>query len=224
MKQHAALIITALVLSISCGAEGHSRSQSNGLVTTALDSLKLPNDKAFLAKLLTNMELRQCKVGDPVEAEPRQDVKQGHDVLLKKNATLLGHVSAVELPSSDKPQLIVGIVFDTVRMKDGKQFSLNLIIQALAPEADVDTSGSLADRTGTGMASATRTAGVGGHSSTVMGNVNQLTPESKGVYDLQGVVLGEHISNGAHSSVLATSLGDFRLKKGTQLILRVWNP
>jgi hypothetical protein len=229
MARYATLVFAGLIMTIFAPSQNRSDLAPNGFAQSSVPatatntSLNVPADTAFLAKLSTNLVLRQCKTGDSVEAEARQDIKQGHDVLLKKGSTLLGHITTVQLPPSDKPQVVVEIIFDTVRMKDGKQFSLNLIIQALAPEADLDSSSSLADHTGTGMASATRTAGVGGHSSTVRGSVNQLTPESNGIYDMQGVRLGDHMTNGTHYSVLASSMPDFQLKKGTQLVLRVLN-
>jgi hypothetical protein len=63
--------------------------------------------------------------------------------------------------------------------KTGQQFSLHLIVQALAPESDMDSNNSLADATGTGLTSATRAASVSGHAGTTRGNVNRLTTESE---------------------------------------------
>jgi hypothetical protein len=186
----------------------------------ALEGLELHAGTAFLAKLSTNLDGRQCKPGEPMEAEVRQDIKQGHDVVLKKGAVLLGHVAGVKAPTSDTPELDVAIAFDSVRMKDGKRFSLNLIIQALAPEADFDNSSSLADFAGPQMSKPTSTAGVDGHNRTVRGNINHLTVTSTGVYDLQGLGLGEQIINGADYSTL-TSSTEFRLKKGAQLVMKV---
>ncbi len=156
-----------------------------------------------------------------MEAEVKQDVKQGHDVLLKKGSALLGQIAGVKGPTSDTHQLTVAIAFDSVRTKDGKRFSLNLIIQALAPEADLDSSGSLADFAGPVTTKSTSTAGISGHNSTVRGSTNQLTPTSTGVYELQGLALGDQTTNGAHYSTLTSSTGEFRLKKGAQLVMNV---
>jgi hypothetical protein len=173
-------------------------------------------------ELVTILDPRQTKPGDPVEAEAKQDIKQGKQVLLKKGYSLLGHVKTVQMPTTEKPEMVVGIVFDGAKMqKTGKQFSLHLVIQALAPEANVETNNSLADATGTGVQSATRHASVSGHASTISGDVNPLTTESKGIYDLSGLRLGEQITQTGRVTVLAFSHGDIRLKKGTQLVMRV---
>jgi hypothetical protein len=186
----------------------------------ALDALKLPAGTAFLAKLSANLDGRRCKPGDPVEAEVKQDIKQGHDVLLKKGSVLLGHVAGVKAPTSRTPQLNVAIAFDSVRTKDGKQFSLNLVIQALAPEADVTNNDTLAAGRGMGVTSSSN-ATVSGHATTLKGTTTQLSVTSTGVYDLQGLDLGDQTTNGAHYSTLTSSTGDFRLKKGAQLVMKV---
>jgi hypothetical protein len=213
-------------LLVVAGAQVIIAGQASALAQTvqatpALEAMKLPSGTAFLAKLSTNLDGPQCKAGEPMEAEVKQDVKQGHDLLLKKGSVLLGHVAGVKAPTSNTPQLTVAIAFDSVRLKDGKRLSLNLIIQALAPEANTDSSGSLADFTGPGLTNADRTAGVSGHNSTVRGNTKQLSPASTGIYDLPGLALGDQTTDGKHYSTLAFATSDFRLKKGAQLVFKM---
>jgi len=185
----------------------------------SMNSLKVPADTAFFAKLITPMAISQAKDDDTLEAQTTQDIKQGHDVLLKKGSTLVGHVHSAQLPTADKPECYVVIVFDRVKPKSGEEMRFNLVIQALAPESDMDRR-SLAEPTGTGIQGATRTAGVTGHSSATQGNINALTTKSTGVYDVQGLQVGERISEGKHYTVLAASLRDVQLKKGTQLVMK----
>jgi hypothetical protein len=126
------------------------------------------------------------------------------------------------MPTAEKPEKVVGIVFDGVKMqKTGQQYSLHLIVQALAPEANVESNKSLADETGTDVQSATRHASVSGHATTISGDVNPLTTESKGIYDLSGLKLGEQITQTGRLTVLAFSQSNIRLKKGAQLVMRV---
>ena len=228
MARYAALVFVALALAVSTGVRSASASQSNTTLqgnapeATGAIPLAVSVDTVFLGKLVTILDPRQTKAGDPVEAEAKQDIKQGKQVLLKKGSSLLGHVKTVQMPTAERPEMVLGIVFDGAKMqKTGKQFSLHLIIQALAPEANVETNNSLADATGTGVQSATRHATVSGHASTVSGDVNPLTTESKGIYDLSGLRLGEQITQTGRVTVLAFSHGDIRLKKGTQLVMRV---
>ena len=206
-------------LLVFTGIQRSLAGQASAPAQATLDALKLPAGTAFLAKLSTNLDGRQCKPGEPVEAEVKQDIKQDHDTLLKKGSVLLGHVAGVKAPTSDSP-LSVAIAFDSVRMKDGRRFSLNLFVQALAPEADLDNSSSLADFAGPVTTKSTSTAGVSGRNGTVRGNIKQLTPSSTGVYDLQGLTLGDQTTNGAHYTTLTSSAGDFHVKKGSQLVMK----
>jgi hypothetical protein len=229
MKRFTALIFACLP-TIFCMAQGASRNQTNASaqVTTsatgAADLLNVPGETAFLAKLTSNLIPSQCKPDDSVEAQTTQDLKHGKEVLLKKGSSLLGHVKLVQVSPSEKPETLVGIVFDGVKMpKTGQQFTLHLVVQALAPESDLDTNNSLADATGTGLTSATRAASVSGHAGTTRGSVNRLTTESKGVYEFAGVSLGDRVTATGHVTILAFSTTNVLMKKGTQLVMRVVN-
>ena len=195
------------------------RAQTQATAAPSAGTLKMAGGTAFLAKLVTPIAVSKAKDDDLVEAETTQDVKQGHDVLLKKGSTLNGHVQSVQPPTADSPQVHVVIAFDRVKPKNGEGLQCNLVIQALAPESDME-SRSLAEETGTGLQGATRTAGVTGHSAATRGNVNRLTLASTGVIDMQGLLLGERITEGKHYTVLASSLKDATLKKGTQLVMK----
>lgn len=185
------------------------------------DSLNVAPDTTFLAKLTTPVAINQTKKDDVVEAQTTQDIKQGHDVLLKKGSILSGHVTSVQPPNADKPECYVVIAFDRVKVKGGDEKQLDLIIQALAPEAGSAVGHDIADSTGTQVQSATRNAGVSGHAASTMGNVSPLDGTSKGVYGMQGLQVGDRITSGKHYTVLAASQKDIQLKKNTQLVMKV---
>lgn len=221
-------IILAFLPPTFFAAQGASRNRTNAPpqaakpATGAADVLNVPEETAFLATLTSNLIPSESKPDDPVEAQATQDVKRGKEVLLKKGSSLLGHVKLVEVSPSEKPETLVGIVFDGVKMqKTGKQLTLHLIIQALAPEADLSSNNSLADATGTGLTSATRAASVSGHASTIRGSVNSLTKESTGVYEFAGVRLGDRLTPTGHVTILAFSKANVLMKKGTQLVMKV---
>lgn len=230
MKRCAALILAALVPAIPCAAQATSenqtstQAQANTPASAVANLLNVPEETAFLAKLTTNLSPSQCKPGDPVEAQATQDIKHGKEVLVKKGSSLLGHISLAQASSSEKPETLIGIVFDGLKVqKTGEQFSLHLIVQALAPESDLDTNNSLADASGTGLTSATRAASVSGHASTVRGSISGLSTDSKGVYEFAGVRLGDRMTATGHVTILAFSNANVVMKKGTQLVMRVVN-
>ena len=213
MKAYAILVLAMVLASFGgqylSGSQANSFAQASAPAAAGLAPLALSVGTAFLAKLTTDLDAGRCKVGDAVEAEAKQDVKQGHDVVLKKGSTLLGHVAAVH---STSYELTVATQFDSVRTKDGKQFSLPLSIQALAPEADISNNSTL--RRGGGLA-------VMHNDSTLKGSINQLDTKSTGVYDFPRMNLSDQDTNGIHYSLVTSSAGSFKLKKGSQLVLKV---
>ena len=223
MKRLTGLIFLTLpTIFYTAHSASWNRAKASAQASAPADLLNVPEETAFLAKLTSNLIPSQCKPDDPVEAQTAQDLKRGKEVLLKKGSSLLGHVKLVEVSPSEKPETLVGIVFDGVKMqKTGQQFSLHLIVQALAPESDLDSNNSLADATGTGLTSATRAASVSGHAGTTKGGVNRLTTESKGVYEFAGVRLGDRVTPIGRVTILAFSNANVVMKKGTQLVMRV---
>ena len=221
---------TALVFACALGITSHATPQAASVTSNPTqapaapspgqpaNSLNIPVDTSFFAKLTTPLIIAQAKNDDAVEAQTTQDIKQGHDVLLKKGSTLLGHVRSVQPPATDKPEIYVVIVFDQVKLKGGDEAPFSLIIQALAPESDSNRD--IADATGTRVEGATRTAGVSGHA---VSAPNQLTGTSKGVFGITGLQLGDRLTDGKHYTVLAASGKDIQLRKGTQLVMKVVN-
>jgi hypothetical protein len=64
------------------------------------NALSVPEDTTFLAALTTPIAIDQAKLNDAVEAVTSQDIKKGHDVVLKKDATLLGRVDWIDAATS----------------------------------------------------------------------------------------------------------------------------
>jgi hypothetical protein len=188
----------------------------------AANSLNVPDDTTFLAALSTPIAMDQAKPNDTVEAVTSQDIKKGHDVALKKGATLLGRVDFIDAASvvPTGPHRVV-ITFDRVKPKKGEEeVQFHLVIQALAPKSDVQTD-SVPFATGRGMQGATADNLPGGHASATQGSVNPLTPSSHGVQDLSGLELSERIADNKHATVLSALRKDVQLKKGTQLVMKV---
>ena len=124
----------SLLVSLTLGHVALSNAQTPAVAPVG--ALALPRETAILAKLATNLEPHRCKPGDSVEAQTTEDIKQGKEVLLKKESVLLGHVSVVEPPSATQLETMVGIIFDGVKTKNGPGQSVHLLIRALAPEAE----------------------------------------------------------------------------------------
>jgi hypothetical protein len=196
-----------------------AQSQSPATPGPAANSLNVPDDTTFLAALATPIAIDQAKPNDRVEAVTSQDIKKGHDVVLKKGATLLGSVDFIDAATTGPHRIV--ITFDRVKAKKSEEeMPFHLVIQALAPKSDVETD-SVPFATGRGMQGATADNMPSGHASATQGSVNALTPSSHGVQDLPGLDLSERIADDKHATVLSASRKEIQLKKGTQLLMKV---
>lgn len=208
------LVPAALLAMAICGwAQAGLAIQATGQSANPARSITVPSDISVLGKLLTNLDAAQAKAGDPVDLQISEDVKSGHEVLVKKGSTLNGHVTSVEQGS----KCVIGILFDRVTLKNGEQFNLNLSIQALAPQSDVKSDSLM---TGRGMAQNTADATVTGHSGATSGSVDALDHKSTGVYAMPGVSLAIETANGQRISLVVSTSGNIRLKKSTQFLMQ----
>jgi len=218
MIQIAKLMRASLLFSLATGAPAASNHQSTG--AAAANTLTLPAETAILAKLATNLEPQGCKPGDSVEAQTTEDVREGKVVLLKKGSLLLGHISVVKFSSASQPETMLGIVIDGVKIKNGQDQSINLLIRAMAPEPEGPENSTVSE--GRGMQGATTSATVPGKVSASVANGGRLTPLSIGVSGFPGVRLeNRKEANGQVLTIIALSKPDVKFKKGTQLVLKV---
>src|SRR5690348_4983739 len=82
------------------------------------------------AVLKGSLDAKKSKVGDRVEAETTQDVKQDGKVVLRKGTRLTGHVTEVQAREKSQATSHVGILFEQAEMRDGRQMPLHASIQA----------------------------------------------------------------------------------------------
>jgi hypothetical protein len=190
-----------------------TQTSASGQAVTPARSITVPRGTSVLGKLLTNVDSAQAKVGDPVDVQISEDIKSGREVLIKKGSTLNGHVASVQQGS----KCVVGILFDRVTPKNGDQFSLNLSIQALAPQTDVRSDSLM---TGRGMEQNTADATVTGHTEAMPGGGRALDHKSMGVYGMPSVSLAIETDNGEGVSLVVSTSGNLHLKKDTQLVLQ----
>jgi hypothetical protein len=216
MLKNRLLIIAALLVFIVCGgSQAAAPTPSNGTGQSTAPAMNLPNNASVVGKLLTNLEAEQAKAGDPVDVQLSENIKSGHDVLVKKGSILNGHITSVQVFSSSSRCEVV-ILFDRVTPKKGEPSAVNLNIRALAPAMNIKTD-TLSD--GRGMGGLDSSSAVAGHEDSKSGNVDSLSDTSRGVYAMPGVTLAVRTENGKHVSVLASTSGNIHLKKGAQLVL-----
>jgi hypothetical protein len=109
--------------------------------------LNMASGTPIEATLVTPVDAKHSKPGDPVVAKTTQDVKEHGQTVLKKGSRLNGHVTQAEARSKGSSESALGMVFDSAVMKNGQRVPMNLSIQALAAAAN-ETSAGLANDQG----------------------------------------------------------------------------
>jgi hypothetical protein len=203
----AVLFALSSVASAQATSSGSSQSASSGSTAapanTSVQPLNFPKDTPVLAKLLTDIDAASAKQGDPVGAEIVEDMRSGREVLLQKGCILSGHITGVELFSSENPKSIVGILFDRVTLRNGEQRSMNVGIRAIAPTEGTRTEAEVNPSI---------------HARDLKGTVGYLDHKSVGAFGMPGVTLGYEITKKGNASLITSTAGNVRLRKGMQVV------
>lgn len=110
------------------------------------NSVALADGATMNAALKGSLDVKKSKVGDRVEAETTQDVKENGKVVLRKGTRLVGHVTEVQAREKGQAKSDLGVAFDRAELRNGQQMPLNASIQALAmAQSTAQASASAAD-------------------------------------------------------------------------------
>ena len=150
-----------------------------------------------------------------MEAETVRDLKQGHDMLLKKGSKLTGHITQVETFTGSTASMIV-IAFDHATPAGKQPATLVTLITALAPAPTTQVD-SLQD--GRGMAATNINSAVAGQDRD-LGNGGELMATSVGVHGFRGMGLASAVQGGKQYAVIRCASGDVKIKKGTQVVFK----
>src|SRR4029077_13985791 len=129
----------------SASASGNTSSSTSASANG--NSMNIASGTPIEATLVTPVDAKHNKPGDPVTAKTTQAVKQNGQTVLKKGSQLTGHVTQAQARTKGNSESAVGMVFDSAVTKNGQTVPMNLSIQALAAAAN-DTSADLGNDQG----------------------------------------------------------------------------
>jgi hypothetical protein len=110
------------------------------------NAIALSDGTTMNAALKGSLDAKKSKVGDRVEAETTQDVKENGKVVLRKGTRLVGHVTEVQAHEKGEAKSELGVAFDRAELRNGQQMPVSASIQALASaQAAAQASASSAD-------------------------------------------------------------------------------
>jgi hypothetical protein len=211
------------------------------------EAMRFPEGTLVPAELQKTVDAHKLKSGDKVEAVVFADLhSQSGEIIIPKGTKVMGHVTEVKQKSKEAPGSTLGMVFEKLAMKDGKEVPFPAEIQAVRkntpqntlPAGNGSSAGGEASGMPTGGGSGSRTGGMAsggaaGRSSypggapaadsdhpatqTQSGAPEQLTAESKGPIGFEDLSMQQ----AADGTTLTSQKQNVKLESGTQMILRV---
>jgi hypothetical protein len=194
------------------------------------------------AQLSKSVDAKKAKPGDKIEAKTTMDLLSHGQVVIPRDTKLIGHVTEAKPHSKESPESSVGLSFDRISLKDGREVPIKSSVQAIgrslnsfdgpggpagAAPSDMPSSGA-PDSRGT-MGNSTRPSsppsypssgptqmpsGTTGGDPSPSGGV--LDPHSQGVVGMKGLEL----KSAGPASVVSSNTNNVHLDSGTQLVLR----
>ena len=207
-----------------------------GSATEAQSSNQFPEGTIIPAELSKSVDSKKAKVGDKIEAKVPADLLSHGKIVIPKNTKIVGHVTEVKAHSKESPDAMVGIAFDRISMKDGREVPIQAAVQAIARPLQSAALSTGAANDSAGMPSGgTPTYGGGGGMGgerppervasypggtevplSQGGTVAPLGPTSQGVVGMKGLSL----KASGQASVISSETDNIHLESGTQLMLR----
>jgi hypothetical protein len=239
------LIVMFCALTFSAQVSPQPGAASNPAAQQAPAGNQLAAGTIIPVELSKTLDAKKVKANDKIEARTAMDLLSHGQIIIPRNAKVIGHVTEAKAHSKQSPDSVVGISFDRVLMKDGRELPLQAAVQAIGrplqtslPVAGDDSMGSSpsgmpsaaqAQRgTMSGAASPSPPSYPGGYPSRggaaspdptgpAGTSVSPLGSTSQGVVGMRGLSLN---SSGS-TSVLSSNTDNVHLDSGSQLILRV---
>jgi len=227
-------------------------SPSKGSQTASASSTPQRNDGAeaipagtiIPAALSKSVDAKKAKPGDKIEAKITMDLLSNGKVVIPRDTKVIGHVTEAKSRTKESPDSRVGMSFDRVSLKDGRELSIRAAIQAMGPSLNnavapgsdqlgqrptgmssagpPDSRGSMGgsarpgEAAGSPLPDASSRDASAGVSASEGSAPTALDPHSQGVVGLRGLSL----SPANQGSLVGSTTHNVHLDSGTQLILR----
>lgn len=146
MKFPARVLFSIIVLAAFASAEKLAGNAPAGPTQSAMQPCTLPDqtpvstplasNTLITAQLSKSLDSRKNKLGDKVVAQTTMDILSHGQIVLPRETRILGHITAVQSRGSDSPKSMIGIAFDCLLMKSGRQFFWQASLQAVGPPMD----------------------------------------------------------------------------------------
>ena len=228
-------------------SDKRAESSTGNAQNTTATAARLDSGTLLVVELTSSLNTKKLRPGDKVTAKIAQAVVLKGKVVIPEGAKLAGNVTETKARSKEDPESRLGIIFAKATTKDGTEYTLDAVIQALAPAlpSGVDRADLMMPPANTSSASQPMGAGAGNQRAvlqspraTVSAPLNarispETTPNSKaqhpgnqtlstgsrGVFGFPALTL--KATGDARIQVIASTKENVKLESGTQMVLKV---
>ncbi len=118
--------LSVLVLVAGCFAQAPAASPAQDL-TEIVRGILIP------AELSKSLDAKKTKPGDKIEAKTTMDMLSQGQIVIPRNSKIEGHITTAKPKSKESPESELGIAFDRIVMKNGRELPMHAALQAIAP-------------------------------------------------------------------------------------------
>lgn len=113
-------------------AQASSKNSNAASTEAGGSSFRLAEGSTIHALLNKPVDAKKNKPGDEVVAKTAEDLKFNGQVAIPKGSKVMGHITQAQTRSKDHSESAVGISFDRLVLKDGREIPLSASIQTIA--------------------------------------------------------------------------------------------
>jgi len=238
------LISVSLISTLSTAAHAQSQTAPPPAPAPAATNDALAPGSVLSVELSKSLDAKKSKANDKIEAKTAVDLLVRGKIVVPRNTKIIGHVTEAKAHSKSSPGSMIGVTFDRMLLKGGRELPLQLTVQAIARPLQVPGFGSGPDNLADAPSMPGRLPPIGAQAPATGSSSTTLTPKypddlapppsvnpgapspstiiplgagSRGVVGMKGLSM----DTSGPVSVLTSSTGNVHLDSGTQLALRV---
>lgn len=106
-------------------AGASSASQTNASASP------IPPDSIIAAELSKSLDAKKVKPGDKIEARITMDLLVHGQIVVPIDSKVMGHVTEAKPRGKESPESTVGIAFDRIALKNGRELEIRTTVQAM---------------------------------------------------------------------------------------------
>lgn len=91
----------------------------------------IPPETIIAAELSKSVDAKKAKPGDKIEAKTTMDVLVHGQIVIPIDSRIMGHVTEAKPHSKESPESTVGVAFDRIALKNGREFEIRTSVQAI---------------------------------------------------------------------------------------------